>query len=87
MIFHSRNSLAVGMYNGKEDSLSYNLNSNASCCREVLWQWEFCPAWFNIFINDLEEGAYTTFVKSEDTTKLGGAAGCREDGKVTEKEP
>lgn len=29
----------------------------------------------------------TTFVKSEDTTKLGGTAGCEEDGKVTEKEP
>lgn len=64
----------------------YNLNSNASCCGEVLWGWEFGPALFNIFINDLEEGAHTTFVKSEDTTKLGGAVSTREDGEVTEKD-
>lgn len=87
MIFDYSTSSALGMYNAKEHTLRYNLNRNTSCCREVLWQWEFGPAWFNIFINDLEEGAYTTFVTSEVTTKLGGAAGCREDGKVTEEEP
>lgn len=86
-IFHYSTSSALGVYSAKEHSLRYNLNSNASWCREVLWQWEFGPASSNVFINDLEERAYTTFVKSEDTTKLGGAAGCGEDRKATEKEP
>lgn len=66
-------------------SLQYNLNSNASC-GEVLQGWEFGPALFNIFINDLEEGTHTTFVIAEDTTKLGGAVSSREDEEVTEKD-
>lgn len=69
------------MHNAKKHSLRYTLKRNASCCREVLWQWELGPELFYIFSNDTEEEAYTTFVKSEDSSKLGGAAGSGEDGK------
>lgn len=83
--FTLQHMLSTGMYNAREPSPWYDLNSNASCCGEALQGQEFGPALFNIFINDLEKGAHIIFVKSEDT-QLRGATNTREDGEATEKD-